>query len=175
MQKFTRFAIVLLLIMVAIAIVGSQTQLYQKGYVGLSMPKLSGQVQSSSPATGEQAAPEAAVAVPVEEVKAVQAEREKDRDIQRGNQKELAKLAASSMAQNFLLLFQAIIYFLILVIIYSMLETVKKFADAAIRSAEAARISAESASRGGHGGNGSRRFEGNKFIMRRLRGNWQKK
>lgn len=176
MQKITRAAIVLLLILVAIAIVGSQTQLYQKGYTGFggkSLSEIAG-IQAKQPAAGDAAV--AAVAqnpvATVEDVKRDLAEREKDREILRNIQKETARLAASSLAQNYLLLFQAIIYFLVLLILYGLMESIKKIADTGVKTAEALRNSSEGNK--GHIGH-SKRFEGNKFIMRRLRGNHQKR
>lgn len=173
MQKITRAAIVLLLILVAIAIVGSQTQLYQKGYTGFGkLTELAGIPAAKQPAAGDAAVAENPVAT-VEDVKRELAEREKDREVLRSIQKETARLAASSLAQNYLLLFQAIIYFLVLLILYGLMESIKKIADTGVKTAEALRTSSEG--KGGHHPGHSKRFEGNKFIMRRLRGNYQKK
>lgn len=186
MQKFTRAAIVLLLILVAIAIVGSQTQLYQKGYTGFGkLTEIAG-IQTKQPVASEMPVIEKPVAtvagLPVtsavmtqaspEDVKRELAEREKDREVIRNLQKETARLAASSLAQNYLLLFQAIIYFLVLLILYGLMESIKKIADTGVKTAEALRNSSEGNK--GHIGH-SKRFEGNKFIMRRLRGNYQKR
>ncbi len=73
------------------------------------------------------------------------AEHQKDREIALGIEHNTARLASAALAQNFLLIFQAIIYFLTLIILFMLLENVKKFADAAARSADAARKSAEAA------------------------------
>lgn len=164
MQKVIRVAMVILLVLVTVAIVTSQTRLYGQQHVQLPWNTTAAQATSALPLS----------------VAGDAAEREKDREILRAIEKDVNKLAASSLAQNYLMLFQAIIYFLILIIIFSMLETVKKFADAASKSAEASRISAEAASKAG-GGHvhtphcGGKRHDVNKFIMRRLRGNYWKK
>jgi hypothetical protein len=173
MQKFARVAFLLLLIVVSIAIVLSQAQLYQKGHTASVLPKLDTLVGAvtSTPAA---AVAEPAVASP-EDTKRELVEREKDREILRGIQKETARLANSSLAQNYLLLFQAIIYFLTLLILYGLMESVKKIAEAALKSAETARISAESAKAGGGAGSNCTRRDVNKFIMRRLRGNYLKR
>lgn len=172
MQKVIRVFIVLLLLTISAAIVLSQSQLYEKQGGTLPWQQTAATAQAQQPAAGANyVSPDAA-------------EREKDREILRGIERNSAQLAASSLAQNYLMIFQAIIYFLTLIIIYSLLEQVKKFANAATKAAEAARISAEAAARGGApvhtpvtsgSGCGSQKRDVNKFIMRRLHGMYHKK
>ncbi len=188
MQKITRAAIVLLLVLVTIAIVVSQTQLYQKGYTGLGRLNEMAGIPARQPAAASDVAviekPVATVAgLPVtsavmtqaspDDVQRELAEREKDREAIRSLQKETARLAASSLAQNYLLLFQAIIYFLVLLILFGLMEAIRKIAETGVKTAELARAAAEGNK--GHNHHHSKRPEGNKFIMRRLRGNYQKR
>jgi hypothetical protein len=159
MQKLLRTVIILLLLIVAAAIVYTEANIYapQRPVVsGMKTPELP-RAQTSPPQNkplsatppvasvmlGTEASPAVVKLVPAPEPEERIAERAEDRQIQRGIEHYAGRIAATALAENFLQLFQAIIYFLTLIIMYLLMESVRKFADSASKSAEAARKSAE--------------------------------
>jgi hypothetical protein len=160
MKKLLRISIVILLLVVAAAVVYTQAQIYapplhpspaammqlpavKPSEVAAPIPR----APASAPISmlGTEASPVIVRLAETPESDSQSAEREKDREIQRGILHYNARLAATSLAQTFLMLFQAIIYFLTLIVLFGLLENVRKFANAAGKSAEAAKKSAEMA------------------------------
>lgn len=178
MQTIIRSAIVVLLFLVVGGIIFSQTDLFHNKQMPSEQPEPRPAVAVSH------VAPSVAASVPAapsptfmqlspQDVERDRVEHEKDREIMRALERDVARLTASSLAQNYLMLFQAIIYFLTLLILYGMMEAVKKTAEAAHKAAEAAKTTAEAGKT--HEPAGRHRRDMNKFILRRLRGNYQKR
>jgi prolipoprotein diacylglyceryltransferase len=152
-----------LLLVIAAAVVYSQARIYSphvlhaNDKVAISFPHHEAVVAQANPAVvatapvstgsaaGTEAQPVVVKLLPAADAEAQAAEHEKDRQVQQGIEHYAGRMAATALAENFLQLFQAVIYFLTLIIIYMLMENVKKFADAASKSAEAARKSAETA------------------------------
>ena len=166
MKQLLRVLIVILLLVVAAAIVYTQSQLiappahhlvYEKsgGNASQAVAQIVAQDAKPTALTPSQAQPPAVsmlgtesspVVVRVAEMPQPDVvERDKDREIQRGIERSLARITAILRAQNFLLLFAAILFFLTLLVLYMLMESVKSFAAAAQSAAEAAKLSAQSA------------------------------
>lgn len=179
MQTVVRGAIIVLLIVIVVAIAGSQTQVYKQQPV-LPWLKHSAaatpQAQTALAQSGnnQQAATTPVIPQPTSAVVTVASqqdvareweEKQKDRDIQRGIEISMARISATSLAQNYLMIFISVIFFVFLIVLYSLLETVKRFARAAEIAAEAARVSAQAATEAQEKSGG--KVQVNKFIMRR--------
>ena len=161
MKKLLRIIVVLLLLMITASVVFTQTRIFVP-----HLHKIMGQATAQAPiipdgkqvsqisthadipvavaspaalnALGTDASPMVVKLAGVPRSEDVMADHEKDRETARSLEHYTARIAATALAQNFLMLLQSALFLLILIVLYKIAENLKVIANAALKSAEAA-------------------------------------